>query len=210
MIKLYGNPYSRANRVRWTLETIGLDYEEQQVALGKDGTGSESFRAINPNARIPVLDDDGLVLFESIPICLYLAKKYAADTLYVDAINDEGVVMQWSVWAMTELEANIETAAMHTTFFPAEKRNADLASGAQVEIGRCLTMLDKQLAATGYIVTERFTIADLIVSEVLTNVGYTGVDLNDFPAVKKYVTANLAQEAAKKAFSADILEPFLT
>lgn len=90
MIKLYGNPYSRANRVRWALEEMGTAYEEEKISLGPDGTRSARFLKINPNGRIPVIDDSGLVLFESVPICLYLAKKYAPNTLYVDSMRDEG------------------------------------------------------------------------------------------------------------------------
>lgn len=219
MIKLYGNPYSRANRVRWALEALAfetpapevpVEYEEERVALGAEGTGSAPFLKINPNGRIPVIDDNGLVLFESVPICLYLAKKYAPNTLYVNNVEDEGVLLQWSVWAMTELEKHIETASLHVTWFNAEKRDPKVAEIEQEEVSRCLSMLEQALADTGFLVAKRFTIADLIISEVLTNVVHTGVDLQPFPAVKHYLETNLSQASAQKAFADDILQPFLT
>lgn len=210
MLKLYGNPYSRANRVRWALEASGTAYEEEQTALGSKGTGSERFRAINPNARIPVIDDSGLVLFESIPICLYIAKKYAPDTLYVNTVEEEGGVLQWSVWAMTELEKYIETASLHVTWFAEDKRDPDIAASAHAQISRCLSMLENAIKDSGFLVAGRFTIADLIVSEVLTSVAFAKVDLSDFPTVNKYLTKNLSQAAAKKAFAADVISPYLT
>ena len=210
MLKLYGNPYSRANRVRWALEASGTAYEEEQTALGQKGTDSERFRAINPNARIPVIDDSGLILFESIPICLYIAKKYAPGTLYVNTVEEEGVLLQWSVWAMTELEKYIETASLHVTWYEQDKRDPDIAASALAQISRCLSMVESAIKGSGFLVAGRFTIADLIVSEVLTSVAFAKVDLNDFPAVKNYLMINLSQAAAKNAFAADVISPYLT
>lgn len=210
MIKLYGNPYSRANRVRWALEAMGVAYEEEEILQGDDGTRSARFLSINPNGRIPVIDDDGLVLFESVPICLYLAKKYAPDTLYTANVEDEGVLLQWSVWAMTELEKHIEKASLHVTWFNEDKRDPAIAETEQGEVARCLTILEKAVADSGFLVAGSITIADLIVCEVLTNVVHTGVSLQPFPAVESYLKKNLSQASAKKAFAADILKPFLS
>lgn len=209
MIKLYGNPYSRANRVRWALEASGTAYTEETISLGSEGTGSERFRAINPNGLVPVIDDDGLVLFESVPICLYIAKKYAPTTLYVDAIKDEGLLLQWSVWAMTELEKHNETASLHVTWYSADKRDTSIAAREQAEVARCLAMLEQAIKDSGFLVANRFTIADVIVCEVLTNLVHAKIDLKPFPSVKRYLKENLSQPAAKKAFAADIIQPYL-
>jgi glutathione S-transferase len=209
MIKLYGNPYSRANRVRWALEASGTSYTEETISLGSEGTGSEQFLAINPNGLVPVIDDDGLVLFESVPICLYIAKKYVPTTLYVDSIKDEGLLLQWSVWAMTELEKHNETASLHVTWYLAAKRDASIAAREQAEVVRCLTMLEEAIKESGFLVANRFTIADLIVSEVLTSLIHAKIDLKPFPVVKRYLKDNLSQPAAKKAFAVDIIQPYL-
>ncbi|OHU90615.1 MULTISPECIES: glutathione S-transferase family protein [Pseudoalteromonas] len=209
MIKLYGNPYSRANRVRWALEEMNVPYQEELTKLGSEGTGSEQFRAINPNARIPVIDDAGLVLFESVPICLYLAKKYGADTLYVDDVHDEAVLLQWSVWAMTELESHIEVASLHLTWFDESIRDPKIADKEQGEVMRCLNMLEKAIEKTGFLVGNHFTIADLIVSEVLTNVVHAKVDLKPFAKLNNYLVNNLSKPSAKAAFAPDVIEPVL-
>lgn len=74
-LKLYGVPRSRAARNLWCLGELGLPYELVRVAQGPQGSGSPDFVRLNPNARIPALDDDGLVIFESLAINLYLARK---------------------------------------------------------------------------------------------------------------------------------------
>lgn len=208
MLKLYGNPYSRANRVRWALEEAGVTYEEQEVKLGKDGTRSADFLKINPNGHVPVIDDDGLVLFESVPIALYIAKKYAADALYVADVAAEGQIWQWSVWAITELEKNMETAALHCTWLPESLRDQEKAAKAQDEVRRCLTMITQAIGDGGYLVGDRFTVADLVVSEVLTSVPHCGMDVGALGEAGSYLGRNLARPAAAKAFASDILEPF--
>jgi glutathione S-transferase len=209
VIKLYGNPYSRANRVRWALEASGTKYEEETISLSPDGTGSPRYRAINPNGLVPAIDDNGLILFESVPICLYIAKKYAPDALYVKPIADEGRLLQWSVWAMTELEKHIETASLHMTWFAAAKRDANIAAKEQAEVSRCLSMIDKAIADTGFLVTDKFTIADLIVSEILTGVVHAKIALHDFPRVERFLRVNLSQPSAQNAFAEDIIQPYL-
>lgn len=210
MIKLYGNPYSRANRVRWALEASGTKFEEETLSLGPDGTGSQRYRSVNPNGLIPAIDDDGLILFESVPICLYIAKKYAPESLYVGSIKDEGLLLQWSVWAMTELEKHNETASLHLTWFSAAKRDANIAAAEQAEVSRCLSMIERAITKTGFLVAGRFTIADLIVSEILTSLVYAKMDLNEFPHVKRYLKANLSQPSAQKAFASEVIQPYLS
>ncbi len=209
MIKLYGNPYSRANRVRWTLEEAGVPYQEETIELGPEGTRSSRFLKINPNGHIPVIDDDGFVLYESVPICLYIARKHSPDGLHVKAVQDEARLLQWSVWAMTELEKHIETASLHVTWLPPAARSADKAASEQAEVKRCLGILGEAIKADGHLVAGRFTAADLIVTEVITNLVHSGVNLAEFPEVNRYVQRHLSRPAAKKAFADDILKPFL-
>lgn len=209
MIKLYGNPYSRANRVRWTLHEAGLPFEEQETALGDQGTRSAEFLKINPNGHVPVIDDDGLVLFESVAISLYLARTYAPDSLYAGSRDDEGRLLQWSVWSITELEKYLETASLHVTWLPSEMRSSDKAAAAQSEARRCLRMIAEATAPTGYLAGDRFTVADLIVSEVLTNIVHAGIDCGEVAGLSDYLRRNLSRDAARKAFAPDVIAPFL-
>ena len=89
-------------------------------------------------------------------------------------------------------------------------RDPDIAASEQAEVSRCLTMLEQTIKDNGFLVTKRFTIADLIVSEVCTNLVHAKVDLRPFPAVKHYLKMNLSQASATKAFVADIVQPYLS
>ena len=76
-LKIYGIARTRAFRALWMAKELGLDYEHDPVEIGDAGARTPEFLAINPNGRLPVIVDDGFVLFESLAITLYLAKKHS-------------------------------------------------------------------------------------------------------------------------------------
>src|SRR4051812_41260662 len=87
-LKIYGIPRSRAFRILWMAKELGIDYDNVPIDMGKGETRTPEFLAINPNGHIPAIEDNGLVLWESMVINLYLAKKHGAGTLYPARIED--------------------------------------------------------------------------------------------------------------------------
>ena len=78
-LRIYGIARTRAYRALWVAMELGLDYEHLPIEIGDAGARSPEFLAINPNGRLPVIVDDGFVLFESLAITLYLAKKHSPE-----------------------------------------------------------------------------------------------------------------------------------
>ena len=103
MLKIYGHPGSRAARPLWVCRELGLQYEHVPTHFADGGTKSAEFLAINPAGRIPAIDDDGFRLAESMAINIYLAKKHGGE-LAPKSLEDEARMLQWSFWAMTEVE----------------------------------------------------------------------------------------------------------
>src|SRR6202040_1603837 len=101
-LKIYGIPRSRAFRTMWMAKELGLDYENIPIDFANDGTRTPEYLAINPNGHVPAIDDDGFILWESMAINLYLAKKYGGGDLYPVLFEDEARTWQWSFWGMTE------------------------------------------------------------------------------------------------------------
>jgi glutathione S-transferase len=154
LIKVYGNRNTRTFRALWALEELGLDYEH--VPVPHRDRRSAEFLAINPNGRVPVIVDGDVTLFESMAVNLYLARRYGRG-LWPKTLADEARSVQWSFWAMMELEPLLMRI---------EQREA--AEGIQKPLG----VLDRALDEGRFLLGGEFTIADLNVAAVLTNDGW--------------------------------------
>ena len=141
-LKIYGIPRSRAFRILWMAKELGLDYENIPIDMGKGETRTPDYLKINPNGHIPAIDDDGVVLWESMAINLYLAKKYSPNALYPARLEDEARAWQWSFWGMTEVERPVLTAMFNRALLPEDKRDAAAADEAERQLQQPLKVLD--------------------------------------------------------------------
>ena len=145
-IKIYGVARSRAARVLWMAKELGLDYEHIKVNFSTGETRRPELMALNPNGHVPVIDDDGFILWESMAINLYLAKKYGAGGLYPSGLQDEARAWQWSFWGMTEVERPLLTALMNRAVYPDNQRDAAAADAAEKALAQPLGVLEGALA----------------------------------------------------------------
>ena len=113
---VYGKPASRAFRVLWAAEEVGARYENRPYDFGGPEIRSPEYLAINPNAAIPAITDDGMAMFESLAINLYLARKHAR--LWPSTLQGEALCYQWTLWAATEVEATLGAWFYHTAMLP--------------------------------------------------------------------------------------------
>jgi glutathione S-transferase len=198
-LKIYGTSRSRANRVIWMAEELGIAYETISIDLA--APRDPAFLAVNPNGRLPAIDDDGFHLFESMAINLYLAKKHGGPLAPRDTREDAKMI-QWSFWAVTELEKPGLDYLMHTMFLPPEKRDANAPGKALETLKRPIAVLDQALAGTGYLVGDRFTAADLNVGNFVAYLASAREFLGQYPHVADFVGAVVARPAFKKAMPA--------
>ncbi|MDI3305888.1 MAG: glutathione S-transferase, partial [Acetobacteraceae bacterium] len=138
MLIIHGVAKSRAFRCIWAAEESGLPYENVPVSLGPEmKTGA--FAALNPNAKIPALQDGELVLFESLAINLHIAAK--AGPPLMPSGDDASRVLQWTLWAATEIEPNIMQWAYNTIMRPPEQRDPALAAAGAEAVRQRLKVL---------------------------------------------------------------------
>src|ERR1700756_4533299 len=145
-LKIYGVARSRAARVLWMGKELGLNYEHVKVDFATGETHQPAHLALNPNGHVPVIDDAGFILWESMAINLYLAKKYNTAGLYPTHLEDEARAWQWSFWGMTEVERPVLTAMFHRALLPEDQRDAKLADESEHQLGRPLMVLDGAVA----------------------------------------------------------------
>jgi glutathione S-transferase len=166
-LTLYGIPASRTYRCLWMLEELGVAYENVPTHFTGEAQKPE-FLKINPNGRVPALDDDGLVLFESLAINLHLARKYdGAKGLWPKSADDQSRAIQWSVWAMTEVEPPVMQMLMNRVFLPEPQRNEAEAKLGEQALAKPVAVLEGALRGRPHLLGDGFSVADLNVHAVL-------------------------------------------
>jgi glutathione S-transferase len=199
MLKIYGIPRSRAFRTLWMAKELGLDYENIPIDFANEGTRAPEYLRVNPNGHVPTIDDDGFILWESMAINLYLAKKYGRGTLYPILFEDEARAWQWSFWGMTEIERPVLTAMFNRAILPEDKRDPKLANEAEHQLGRPLMVLDAAVANSPYLLGEHFTVADLNVASILSWARPARVDFSHVPKAADWLKRCAERPAARAA-----------
>jgi len=194
MLRIHGSVRSRASRVLWMAGELGLTYEHIDLLPRSLGVRTPAYLALNPNARVPTIEDDGLVLSESMAINLYLAKKHASP-LYPSNPAHEALTWQWSLWETDRLDRQIVNYANHTTALPEAQRVAAIADAAWQEIVPALDVLEIALSGSAWLVGPDFSVADLNVASAL----YRGLfmDLGRWPHVQAWLAKCWDRPAAK-------------
>jgi glutathione S-transferase len=159
MLTLYGSSQGRPSRSLIALEELGLAYEQVPLKPWDNAADAERLAALNPNARVPVLDDDGLVVWESMAINLYLGDRYGGPLWPADA-RDRARLYQWSLWSQT----SIDVMARHRARF---SKYPDVKAKGEAERLAALTILDGALVDRPYLLGEAFTLADVNVATTL-------------------------------------------
>ena len=198
-MKLHGTSRGRSLRSLWLLEELGADYDHNPIN-SQEGAKQPDFVAINPNAKIPALEDDGLVLFESMAINLYLARKHGG-VLQPKGADDEARAVQWSVWAMTEIEPPLVVILRNRMMAPEGEGDEAAAAEAEEQLAKPLAILNAQLEGRPYLLGADFTVADLNVASVLSWVRFLKVDLAPYPNVARWFGECTSRPALKKAQS---------
>ena len=198
-LRIYGIARTRAFRTLWITNELGLDYEHLPIEIGAAGARSPEFLAINPNGRLPFIVDNGFVLFESLAITLYLAKKHSNGNLYPETLEGEARTWQWSLWAVTEIDRGVNIWSLHAVRLPPAERDAIKRDEALKVLGAPFKVLDAAVAKQKYLLGNDFTVADLNVAAVISRA--VDMDLSATPNLKAWLSRCLNRPAARKALA---------
>jgi glutathione S-transferase len=196
MLRIHGIARSRAFRCIWAAEEAGLAYEVVPVGFGPGLKAAMA--SINPNGKVPALEDDGLLLFESLAINLHIAGKVGAPLM--PGGDDASRVLQWTLWAATEAEPPAVRWAYNTYSGPAAQRDAAQAEAGAAALAARLQVLEAHLSAGGpWLLGGGFTIADCNLAGVLYGAAMNGFDFGPVPTVRAWLDACLGRPAALAA-----------
>ena len=195
MLTIYGAAKSRAVRVLWMAGELGLEFEHKDFLPRSPGTRTPEFLALNPNGRVPVIDDDGFILSESMAINLYLAKKHRS-ALYPADPKHEALALQWSLWETDRLDRQIVNYVRHTSDLAEAERKPQVAEAAWKEVVPALDVLETALMKSEWLAGPAFSAADLNVASALYRALF--VDIKKWPHVETWLHRCWERPAAKR------------
>src|SRR5215469_4371818 len=196
MTTLYGSSRSRSARCLWALEELGVKYEHVPLQTTEVKTPEHLKR--NPNGHVPVLEDDGNYIFESMAINLYLAEKYGKNSLWPADLPGHGRAYQWSFWTMTEVEPHLIAILRHRVMSPPEQRDEKAAQAAVEALKTPLKVLEESLTGREYLLGDTFTIADLNAAAVLSWAAMLRLDMSATPTAQAWFQKCLGRPANQK------------
>jgi glutathione S-transferase len=176
---------------------LGLEYGHLDYAPRSPATRTPEYLALNPNARVPTIDDDGFVLSESMAINLYLAKKHGK--LYPADAKNEALAWQWCFWETDRLDRQQTTYANNTSALPEAQRNPAVAKAAWDEIAPALDVLEIALGKTRWLAGPEFSVADLNVASAM--VRSLSFDLGKWPHVREWLHRCWDRPAGKRVLA---------
>lgn len=198
-LKIYGTAASRAFRTLWMAEELGLAYEHIPYSFSGPEIKTPTFLAMNPNGSIPVIDDGGLVVWESLAINLYLARTYGAGTLGAGEAREEAHIQQWAFWTATEIETPSRNWFQHTVYLPEAERIPAVVAMALEALGKKFAVAEQHLSPRSWLVGERFTAADLNLAAALMRLKELGGEA--FPHLVAWHARCMARPAAQRAMA---------
>jgi GSH-dependent disulfide-bond oxidoreductase len=198
MLRFYFNGSPNPTKVALFLEEADIAYEAVPVDTRRGAQFSPQFLAMNPNAKVPVIDDDSTVVFDSNAILLYLAEKTGK---FLSAPADRGALLSWLMFAATGV-GPFCGQAVHFKHFATEKIPY-ANSRYQFEARRHFLVLDGHLATRRYMVGDSYTIVDMDIwgwARLLTFI--LGDDAwGSFPNLKRLFDEISARPAAQRAMT---------
>lgn len=186
-------------RVRWALEEAGLPY---QVRLLEQGDQDKAeYRSMQPFGQVPILEEDGLVLFESGAIVLHVGAR--SESLLPHDPAARARATQWLIAALNSIEPFVMNVALIDLFYKDEEWAKLRRPGAVAFVQRRLGALAKSLGDKPFLDGERFTAGDLMMSTVLRILHHTDIVSGD-ARLAAYVARCTARPAFARALAAQM------
>ena len=188
MLKIYGaNLSAPANKVRMAANALGLEYEYVQVNIREGENRKERYLKLHPAGKIPVIDDNGFILFESDAIIKYLAATEISP-LYPDEVKIKACIDQWMDFTAIHIGGAMGKVLFNRVFASFIKVPVDeraLNDGVNF-LKRFLPVMDRQIAEGGYVAGENFTIADIALLATIDPAEVAGVEMDHYKHIREW------------------------
>ncbi|QDD66782.1 glutathione S-transferase family protein [Herbaspirillum seropedicae] len=188
MLKIYGRDSSiNVRKVLWACTELGIAFEREDWGAGFRPTSEPAFLAMNPNAMVPVIEEDGFVMWESNAIIRYLANRHGGAALYPLQAQARARVDQWIDWQASDLNRAWSYAYLTLVRKSPAHGNAQQVAASIADWTRFMEVLEQQLQHSGgYVAGAEFTLADIPVGLSVNRWFGTPFEHPPLPAVAAY------------------------
>jgi len=186
-------------RARWALEEAGLTYETRLLEQGDQD--NPEYRALQPFGQVPILEEDGLVLFESGAIVLHIGER--SEALLPKETAPRARAIQWLIAALNSIEPFVMNVALIDLFYAGEQWAKLRRPGAVEFVQRRLSALSNSLGDKPFLDGDRFTAGDLMMTTVLRILKHTDIVSSD-RRLEAYMERCTARPPFKRALDAQI------
>ncbi len=200
-MKIHFAPNTRAVRIVWLFEELGLPYELERYKLGDPAMRSAEYRKVHPMGRVPALQDGDVTIFESGAIVEYVLARYGNGRMVPKVSSpDFPAYLQWLHYAEGMIMPPVNTIVVETILLPPERRNQGNVDRATKLLGQMLSAVDQHLAGRDYLGGE-FSGADIMTGHACTVAARLKADISDKPNVAAYIARINARPALQRAWA---------
>jgi glutathione S-transferase len=188
MLKVWGRRNSiNVQKAMWAIGELGIPHQHIDAGGRFGGLDSDDFGAMNPNRRVPVIDDDGVVVWESHAIVRYLAAKHGAGSLWPDDAGTRARSDMWMDWATSDLQPAF-IGGVFWNFYrtPEPQRNWNLIRQGIARSAILFRILDRCLEGQSFVAGNALTMGDIATGAQLYRYFELEIDRPDLPNVKAF------------------------
>mgnify|MGYP001192473975 FL=1 len=201
MLTLHFAPNSRAGRIVWLLEELGLPYELNRMDFHPKDLKSDEHRARHPLGRVPVLDDDETRIWESGAIVEYVLERHKNGGLKPAVESEEyPAYLQWFHYCEGMVMPPVNTIVVQTVLLPPDRRDETALAQAQKLLTRALAPVNEDLAGKDYLIGD-FSGADIMLGHACFMSNRLGCVTDEMTNLKSYVERVAARPAFQKAMA---------
>jgi glutathione S-transferase len=199
MLTVWGRTNStNVQKVLWCLAELGVPYERIEAGGAHGVVNTPEYLAMNPNALVPTIDDDGFVLWESNVVVRYLSAKHSMGALCPADIRERFEAERWMDWQTTTLWPAFRDAFMGLVRTPPEKRDQNAIARSQQSSAKLLAAFETRLSKTPFAAGRNFTMGDIPLGVTAFRLFNLGIEPEKFPNVKRWYDG-LTQRPGYKA-----------
>lgn len=197
----YFSPMSTATVTEIAIEELELSCDRKRLDIKAGETKSPEFRRINPNGKVPTLVHDGVAIWESAAIAMYLGEQFGVDKgLYPPPGPKRGEAMKWIVWTNVTLGEAVYRRGHNGDWAPPGEGNPKALARADQDVAELLGILDAALADRQFLVGD-YTLADAHLNSFCDWLRHSKIDFSSFANVNAWSARCAARPAYQRVMA---------